>query len=435
MKYEHKIYVSYARADEDWVKNFIKGLTVYLRKEFGEINGDFIWARYMGWRESAGDRDKVKEHLSGSETFLLVLSKAYIHSESCREKEFDVFLDEKGAERIFIIEHEEIKREKIKNEVASIFFDKIKKIQRVTNYKFWFTDQEGRNHQLYVPHVPNFPEVEYYQRLKEVACNLSNELKESVEDNSQISIYPKITIYLAKSPERLENRHIELRNILEKQGFYILPDKNKVQSQLKSDLKEASFFVQLIDIKSNEQADQQYAQAKKIGIHTFQWCDTTIFKHIKGDERKKILNSDDILIMRFENFKKHLLLQIKEKSQKKIEESVSVFINAPKVTELMNEIQKKLSDNNITFSSSDVENSLRSCDAIIMICNGAPLTWIEEHVRNYKRVLASRTKPFKEIAIFNESPINIEIQGVPILQCLTSVNDGCFQPFLEILKL
>lgn len=73
----HQLYVSYADADEEWAIHFVNNLKACLRKQLGEIDDNFIWAKYM--QRGIGNKQDIRQrHLSASKYLLMILSPAYL---------------------------------------------------------------------------------------------------------------------------------------------------------------------------------------------------------------------------------------------------------------------------------------------------------------------------------------------------------------------
>ena len=97
---------------------------------------------------------------------MMVLSPAYSNTISTQ---IDNFLDkrEENSGRIFIIEHNKVKRPK--------------NIENLYGYKFWYEDDRENIHILGMPQLKN-KEDEYYQKISEVARDLDKEINKLKEE-------------------------------------------------------------------------------------------------------------------------------------------------------------------------------------------------------------------------------------------------------------
>ncbi len=154
--HQHVIYVSYADADKDWVINFVDGLKVYLRKQLGELDDHFIWARYM----LCGNENRLtvpQRHLQQSKCLLTILSPAYL--KTIGNSEIDLFAN---VDNILIVECDKIRR--------------TEKTSCSEGYRFWGEDKIGRVVRWGDP-KPMDDEKEYYRLLDQMARDIAKMVK------------------------------------------------------------------------------------------------------------------------------------------------------------------------------------------------------------------------------------------------------------------
>lgn len=84
MNYEHDLFVSYRRSDEDWVRwtrdNFLRALRSLLRPRLGPISVYFDENIETG----ASWPNHLAQHLARSKMLIAVLSRDYFQSDWCR---------------------------------------------------------------------------------------------------------------------------------------------------------------------------------------------------------------------------------------------------------------------------------------------------------------------------------------------------------------
>ena len=153
---QHTIYVSYADVDEEWVIHFINGLKVYLRKQLGEINDNFIWAKFMP-HGFGNNQEILQQHLKTSEYLLVILSPAYL--KTMGNSEIDSF---NNNDHLILVEHDKV-----------TLPDNLRFLEEkeLVSYKFWDEDDKGRTMSLANP-VPTTEEPQYFRRLAEVAYDI-----------------------------------------------------------------------------------------------------------------------------------------------------------------------------------------------------------------------------------------------------------------------
>jgi len=89
---KHKIYISYAEADEEWVVQFIRWLKVSLKKQLGIIGENLICAKYFLKGDIIAESQKC---LDNTDILIAILSPAYLRLN--QNIEINDFLDKKGA--------------------------------------------------------------------------------------------------------------------------------------------------------------------------------------------------------------------------------------------------------------------------------------------------------------------------------------------------
>lgn len=147
----HTIYVSYADADEEWVIHFVNGLKFYLRKQLGEIDEDFIWAKYMPLG-TGNKQDILLQHLRASKYLLVIASPAYFTT--IKNSEIDAF---GKVDNLIPVEHNKVELPE--------------NLQLLNRYQFWYEDNKGRT-LFYANPVPTPGEPQYYRLLAEMAYDI-----------------------------------------------------------------------------------------------------------------------------------------------------------------------------------------------------------------------------------------------------------------------
>jgi hypothetical protein len=174
--YQHDIFVSYAHvddvpfsgADKGWVTTFISNLKNELGRQLGRTDAYSLWMDYelRGNQPVTPDIDK---QLNNTAILLLILSRGYQASSWC-QLEMNTFLSLVGDDsgRLFVVEHDLIP-----------YQDKRPELQDLLNYPFWIQDNHtGRTRTLAIPKPNPDREPEYYQRLNDLARDITDKLNE-----------------------------------------------------------------------------------------------------------------------------------------------------------------------------------------------------------------------------------------------------------------
>jgi len=162
---QHTIYVSYADADEDWVVHFVNGLKVYLRKQLGKIDDNFIWAKFMPL--GPGNKQEIlQQHLQASKYLLIIMSPAYLTMGNSEIASFN-----RGDDHLILVEHNEVSLP-----------DNLRFLKELVSYQFWYKDDKGRTMSLANP-VPTTEEPQYFRLLAEIAYDIVKHLNDSLPQN------------------------------------------------------------------------------------------------------------------------------------------------------------------------------------------------------------------------------------------------------------
>jgi len=358
------IFVSYARvdneplpgADKGWVTTLINGLTTSLAQNLGRADAYSLWMDFE-LRENEPIPPEIAKQLENSATLLLILSPGYLASSWCRW-ELDTFLTKVGKDsgRVFVVERHKME---LPEELTDLL-----------GYKFWVTDNTGKPRTLAIP-KPKYEEFEYYQKLDDLARELSDKLKslkepperESAVSTQEIAPIPTdshTTIFLAVVSDDLEERRDEVKRYLEQQSVRVLPEKAysfaNIQPVIDQDLNQCSLFVQLLSEKTGNSLPKfQYERAIAVDLPILQWRAKGLnLNEVHDQEHKVLLSQSTVMASSLVEFQEHVINQLNPKPKPaitidKTEGSHLVFINAAPNDDmpLANQIKDILMENGI----------------------------------------------------------------------------------------
>jgi hypothetical protein len=450
------IFVSYASIDNEplpgidngWVTTLIKGLENYLRQKLGGANAYSLWMN-----DKTPDDTKVPSHvvetIANSATFILILSPSYLNSPRCT-LELETFLKNNNPEQVFIIERDQVELPKT--------------LSNSFRYQFWENDRSV-SRTLGMPQ-PNPTELEYYQKLGDLAGKLSEKLKFLEKPDNCTNQVVSNPIFLAEVSEDLKTQRDEMKRFLEQQGLPVLPNKeymhfvkndNDIKQQLDQDLSQSCLFVQLLSEKTGHGITQlQYKHAQDANLPILQYRNLALDLDQVDDNDYKTLLSNSMTFNCLADFQKQIIRKIKEVEEetdtKPIDNHHSVFINATNddldlAWEIQNFFDKRGITNRLPLVGipkpikiqKDLEDQLYSCEAVLILyTNNTPTNWVERQVEYCKRIKPHRENDYKIIAIYDQpsldkQPLNIKSQ-VKLLTCPTSLAETCLPEFIRILE-
>jgi len=394
--YKHDIFVSYAQVDDEpllgadngWVTTLINGLKTLLRQKLGPANAYSLWLDHE-LRGQQTVTSTVETQLTHSAIFLLVLSPAYLASEWCLH-ELKTFLSLVGtdSERIFLIERDEVLRPVELNDLLG--------------YKFWFIGNHGKPRTLGVP-KPTAEEIEYYQKLNDLAYQLVDKLKflkteiersqkdlttkdlttfeklsnlrgeanlttfeklPNLKGEADLTTFEKLpnlnTLFLAEVTADLEPHRNDVKRYFGQQGFRVLPNRRypfaQIQQYLEEDLTQSQLFIQLLsENNGNEYPLFQYQRACAAKLPIFQWREPTLNLNLVTEtNHRALLESSTVISSSLIEFQTHILQQLKPKPEVTIQKTLGeilVFINAaPEDMALVYEIKTIFDAHGLSYS-------------------------------------------------------------------------------------
>ncbi len=207
--YKNDIFISYAHvdnepfagADKGWVTTLINGLKIELGRQLGRTDAYSLWMDYQLRGNEAVTPD-IDEQLNNCATLVLIFSRGYLASSWCL-LEMNTFLSKvgNGSGRIFIVEQDFIPRE-----------EKPPEFQDLLAYPFWVRNSDtGRTRTLGIPKPNPDREPEYYQRLNDLARDLTDKLNQL--KNEALAAEAKdegLSRLAALKKSRLENKKASL---------------------------------------------------------------------------------------------------------------------------------------------------------------------------------------------------------------------------------
>jgi hypothetical protein len=467
--YKNDIFISYTPiddepltgADKGWVTTLINGLKTLLRQKLGRADAYSLWMDYeLRGHESV--TPMIVEQLQNSAILLLILSPGYLASQRCRyELKSFLTIVGKNAGRVFIVERDEVLRPE--------------ELSDLLGYKFWITNDAGKPRTLGVP-KPNPEEFEYYQRLNDLACQLTdklNFLKTEVEKYQTVVTTTKVsktvevsspTLFLAEVTADLETQRNEVKRYFDQQGVRILPDKvypfTKIQQYLDQDLSNSQFFVQLLsDHKGNGYPQFQYERALATQMPVFQWRDSMLDLSTVTDlDYRALLESSTVIASNLVEFQTYILNQLKPKTEKTPPANpvgdLLVFINAaPEDMPLANQIKDILETHGIGYSlplepsantkaaeiRQYLEQNLLYSDAVLVLYDNTSVVWVTEQLLYSRRIQGRREQPLKMIAVYNKplpgkTSLPIKFPNLRLLECPTPQDATCLPLFIRALQ-
>ena len=286
------------------------------------------------------------------------------------------------------------------------------------------------------------------------------------------------TVFLAEVADDLQKQRTEVKNFLEQHNINVIPremyyfpnSSDSLMNQIDNDLKKCDLYIQMFNETSPQRPpgmstpELQYERAiKNNQIPILTWHDRSLdINQVQNDSLLNIIKSSNIMVTLLADFKDAIikkltdLTDIVQKNDIKHKQMSDnyVFINTSQDPEdicLANKIFDLLKNNgvypslpileNIKASAKrrDLEDNLKTCDAVIVLYGQSELSWVREQLNQCKKIIRKRKKnPFKIIGIYDQpkkdnSELRMALPKMEILECPSIHAETCLPKFLHAL--
>ncbi len=255
----------------------------------------------------------------------------------------------------------------------------------------------------------------------------------------------------------LERKRDELARMLTQQQITVLPEgplsvHDGNEAHLREAMGKAKVFLQLLDSSSSHYAAFQLEQAKSLKLSILQWHEISLDRQ---RAKHPVLLENEVYVEAFSDFQKRVLKTLKPEAgdEKPSKPEIFVFVHGCGEDRTMrdsvsrffreqgiNHISSIIGTNNAEKEPEgpealrrDLEENLRFCDALLLLYERSPLTWVREQLRLSRKIMAERDKPYKIVAVFRDperAELNFDFKG--LLDCIWP--DHCLEKFVEYLQ-
>ena len=448
--YQHDVFISYARVDDEpllpgdenscWVRTLKQALQTLLNQR---AKGANIW---MDIADIACNRQlssEISAGLAGSATLLVIMSNGYLESEWCR-KELAAFVDAYGPAtgngRIFVVHRDEIPFDRWPPQLRELY-----------GYPFYVKDAHtGLAMPLAVP-KPDPQEKEYFARLHRLRDQLANQLRKMQADESESTTAPVLpdnqplpgykpasapengeatTVFLAEVTGDLYEYREQLRCYLTQNGYRVLPTQfysrapASFQEELDCDLRQAILFVQLLGPYPSPRTANlplgyeglQSTRAEAAELPVLQWRSPSLeTTSVRDGQHRDMVFADSVLATDLEEFKRivgdRLRKAVVQTDRPASTGESYILLNvAEKDLAIADAIADRLADCDVAFDIVDESTPLADLtesddyDGLMVVYGECPQRWVQQQVRQCRRIVLDKKHRAPECAIFVGPP-------------------------------
>jgi hypothetical protein len=458
----HDVFISYAHIDneplvgasEGWVSTLVRNLETVLRQKLGDRERRLdIWMDH----ELAGNRpfgDDIQAALERTATLLVIMSPGYLSSDWCR-KERETFRALVGARaragsRVFVVHRDRMDRARLPAEFGGLL-----------GYRFWIEDGPARTPRTLGVPVPTPAELEYYNRVNQLALEIAGELERLRQGPAAApAAAAGPTVFLAEATDDLEPRREEVRRYLAQLGFEVVPateypraDAAAFDAAVSADLARSRLFVQLLSgVVGRKPAAapqgfpaRQFELARAAGIALLQWRARELdVAGVDDPDQRALLQGENVRACGIEEFKQAVVEETRREpaAPKPARAEVLLFLDCEDADRgLAERIGGYLLANGIGYAEAlragspeeirkDLERSLEECDGLLLVYGTASPSWIRSRLRQCRKIVSQRAEAPVALAVLEGPPadkpeVGIAIPGWQWINCRAGKLDEC----------
>lgn len=458
--FQHDVFISYGQVDNQalipgnprsqWVDTLVDLLQRQLDMKLGRRGLVHIWKddrQLQGNSPLSGD---IQEAVENTATLVVMLSEGYLSSPWCAQ-ERELFLARAGGDpgtRLFIVDLGDVDLERR----PAAFHDRL-------GYDFYRREADGDTRTMGRP-VPLDTEIDYYQRVDDLARDLADTLREMREAKAAVPQPPRDaagpTVFLAEATPDLDDLLDNLRRHLDQADIRVLPqriyprDPVGFRGASEADLADSQLFVQLLGPYVSRRTDNlpegyeglQLDLADAAQVPILRWHDPDLDPQTLRDPT--LLQRLPVMVMAFEDFKREILTQIQRPPPPP--EPVGdefVLINAQSLdTPVADRLTRELSQQAIGYEVIDERHALEDLvrdglySALMVIYGQCPQDWVREQIRSCRRIMLELKSAAPLCAVYtgaveSQEPLRIR---PPRFHFLEASDNGALQRFIDTLR-
>jgi hypothetical protein len=276
-------------------------------------------------------------------------------------------------------------------------------------------------------------------------------------------------VYIARTSEDLEEREEELKAYLGQMGVRVLPETQyppsaiEFEESMLADIARCKVYVQLLSgfrgrkvdfCPGHRYAAYQHEIAARSGKPMLLWRDRSLdISTVKDADHLALLET--ARACGIEEFKSAVADEARRTPPmpRRKPTKVMVFVNADMADrELARTVGKALQ--NLTEVEvyypltsgtpeevrTDFEDTLRSCDGVLLIYGKTSARWIRYQLQQSRKVIAQRDRPLNALAVFQGPPpddkgdLGVEISNLVTLDCRRGIDPSALKKFVDTLQ-
>ena len=444
------IFVSYAHIDnqpvhgqeQGWISYFIDNLGAETGRQMGRSEHFSVW---MDFKLNTNDSvtPEIEQQLRDADVLIIMMSQGWLSSEWC-VKELDYFSEVHNdlEKRVFVVNMNGVPREAQPESLHDLL-----------TVPFYEKTAQDKIRQLGYP-IPEPADKEYFYRTVDLAEQLSGTLQrlptESVHTDPPKITEPKATVYVAAVNDSLFDQRSMLVSELAQFEVQVLPEENRYDRDIESNLAQCSHFVQLLnsDYAQGVPFDQHFT-AQTSGTTVLQWHDPNLKKTSVNHQQLELLDGKTVAVCELADFAR----EVREAALPKPVESTPpdtlpqqsdklVFVHAsPEDFQYATQIADHLENRGFGIAlpryegdsshiRKSIERGYQHCDILLVLQQRASAIVVEDYLCD-AQVYAQKSPPILICQCGQAEKLYFIPPGVKRLPCNGSFDSDCLTQFLE----
>jgi TIR domain-containing protein len=470
--FAHDIFVSYSTIDNEtlvgegehqrgWVDVLLDKVRRELKPRLGGRDCDIL-IDHEFMRNNLPITSQILDAVRGSATLLVVMSPAYLNSVWCdRERSafLDVVKDRVATGAILLVRARPVAREKQPEELRDL-----------RGIEF-FTSVEGAgSHRVLGYPDPN--ERLFIDRIITLSGELAEQLTRLRGEASRAAVAPPSgkRVFVAEATDDLEEREAELRAYLKQAGLDVLPspqsrypttDLAAYEAAVLRELESCCLFTQVLSAARGKELPfapgkrlpaLQHELALRAHKPVLTWRERNEpLDAVKDPEHRALLEGAQASgIDEFKRTAAERALRPPPPAQPP-PRAAAIFVNADAPDRaLAADISNALAELGVDCywtpergSPADIrlalEDNLRNCDGLVLVYGKTRLDWVQQQLRQARKMNGARDRPLATMAIFecpppDKSEVPVTIKNLILLDCRQGLDPQKIRQFVDHLR-
>jgi hypothetical protein len=466
------VFVSYAHIDNDvpvndvgdggWVDLLLEKLPLHVARHLG-ARATFARDREF-IRSNQPLTDQVRGTVQASAVLLVVMSPSYLKSSWCnleRREFLDIAKDRVSEGSMFVVRASPVDIQAQPEEFRDLRgLDFYRRVPHSADYHLL-----GQNN-------PRDPDLQ--DRIITLGREIAEQLERLQQRTRPGNVAPppaaSARVFVASATDDMESRENELRNHLTQAGIEVLPSAHSrypttnlaaYEAAVCKELASCALFAQVLGRVPGKKLafapDKrlpalQFELARRLDIPALQWRERGEVGDVPDAAYRELLEHAQACgIEEFKVTVAERAVRPAPPPPRSKNPEVAVFVSADaRDHDLSMEISNALADFGVdcyrmpatgapAVLRAALENNLRDCDGLVLVYGRTEFYWVQQQLRQARKINSTRTAPLSTLAVFDGPPPNkpeipVNIKNLVMVDCRKGIDRDVVRKFVTNLR-